>query len=132
MFSRILNRDAVIYMKNGMTISGYIFQVENGFIATMEINKGTEFQYTLINLDEISLIKARHLISNEMSTACRQQCASENCCSQTENSGNKCQNPVRVVAKVSRSNEFSMPLPSQEQEGPYKLPTFERQTERGQ
>lgn len=142
MFDKMLYRDANIYMKGGLLIKGFIKNIDGNF---MEVEERSNFELTIINLDEIMAVRGQcqnvpHDEDNVKEIRQSYPAIEETSpyypfeenwtMSSAQTMGATQNNPVRIAAKVSkRPNDFSMQLPTNEQDTKYQAPTFVRETD---
>lgn len=136
MFNKMLYREANIHLKGGFLIKGFIKNIDNGF---MEVEEHSNFELTIISLDEIVAIRGQrqnfphdedNIKEAKQFYPAIEEPSPHYQFEENWTMGATQSNPVRVAAKVSkRTNDFSMQLPTAEQDAKYQAPTFVRETD---
>lgn len=136
MFDKMLYREANIHLKGGVLINGFIKNIDGNF---MEVEEHSDFELTIINLAEIVAVRGQrqnfphdedNIKEAKQFYPAVEEPSPHYQFEENWNMGSPQNNPVRVAAKVSkRTNDFSMQLPTAEQNTKYQAPTFVRETD---
>ncbi|MFA5048793.1 MAG: hypothetical protein WC516_07240 [Patescibacteria group bacterium] len=140
MFSKMIFREADIYLKSGVVIKGFITNIHEGF---MEINEHGLFKQTMVCLGEVAAIRGqsqnvphdKYNIKEDRQFYPVQEINSTDEANTDNVLCGDVQNTVRLAAKINkRPNDFSMAIPTTSDvvQTSYTPPSFVRNTNRSE